>query len=897
LQAAQKATKDAAIADIEKTAANKNLAGSYNALQKDLKDSIAAFKALSSEEAKGAQGKELLKKINETQTSLKATDASMGNYQRNVGNYAGSFAPLMSTFEKLTKTQSSVQGSAANMMGFFSGSKGGFDTFKQGVGLSDESLKVLSKNPIMAIIAILIGLFDAVKDSIGSSSKATNTLKEAMAPLNAIMTVAKNVTVEIVQVFLNAFLAISKFTTAIYGFIAGNDKYSKSVQDAMNVEKERQAIAKANRELIVEEAKGNLEVAKLRDKVTEKDKYTRKERGAALQEAIKIEKKMSDEKVNLSIREYNNLVKTLRLKKELNGDEKTQLAEAQAKMLNVQTEFYQKTRRMKTQAATFNITEDAAEAKAKEDAVKAAKESSDKIIAARRRLIDSGLDLMKEGKEKQIALSNEAYNREIQDLKRNGELTNQLATNLKKQHQIDLAKIESDAKVKTLNDNIKSDELILENIKKSGIDTLEFEKGLLQERKEAEILAGADKFEVEKKYKFMELDLIAKNADEKVALFQKEIEKQAAVLAEGYAKEEVEAKKQYEKILNDSTKTDEQKIQAKKDLEKELNDIKLRALEDGNNLMIAGLEKELQNAELSEDKRLELSNKLTALRIANENAVTDAVIKAGEDQAKADDDASKSRKQIAMDLVGQTMEVFGAIGEFQKQQSEAKIQALEAEQTASDEKFEKDQAQLDGAIMSEENRALQQKALNERKAAADKVIQDKIKAEKIKMAKWDKAQAIIQAITSTALGVMKAFEKEGTLAFITGALIAATGAIQIATIASQPLPAFEHGGVTGDGLALWGEKRAEVAVTPSGDTYLADRPTVSNFDAGTRIYKSVSDYENAMSMSNGKMVEFDYDKLSNAIPSNQFEFDGNGLLIARDKRGSRRTMINRKYTL
>ncbi len=59
-------------------------------------------------------------------------------------------------------------------------------------------------------------------------------------------------------------------------------------------------------------------------------------------------------------------------------------------------------------------------------------------------------------------------------------------------------------------------------------------------------------------------------------------------------------------------------------------------------------------------------------------------------------------------------------------------------------------------------------------------------------AKAQKAIAIVQAIINTALGVTQAIAQGGVAGIVTGALVAATGAIQIATIASQN---FALGGV------------------------------------------------------------------------------------------------------
>ena len=199
--------------------------------------------------------------------------------------------------------------------------------------------------------------------------------------------------------------------------------------------------------------------------------------------------------------------------------------------------------------------------------------------------------------------------------------------------------------------------------------------------------------------------------------------------------------------------------------------------------------------------------------------------------------------------------------------------------------------------MSEENRKAKQIELDQKKAASEKAINDKIMAEKVKMAKWDKAQAIIQAIVATALSVLNTSKMGFPLAIPFIALAAAAGAVQVATIASQPLPAYEHGTDNHPGgWSLWGEKRPEVAVTPSGETFLADKPTVTNFDAGTKIYKSVSDYENFIARQALEKFTFDYDKMGAKMPQNNIILDSRGLWGIVNKQNERRVMINRKYS-
>lgn len=356
------------------TAENKKYGDSNVELRAQVADLERQYNALTDAQKNTAAGKALLQQQNELKEAVKGNAEELGNFQDSVGNYEKATTPLSKTFNNL-KNQSDAM--SAGISGFISGIKGAespLDLFKKGVDSTGLSMEALSKNPIILVLSILITLFNSVKDSISSSSKATNTLKEAMAPVNALMTVLKNSTVALLQVFLDAFLAVSKFTVGLASLVTGNDKYTKSVLDSIKVEQERQAIAKKNRELIVEEAKGNLEVAKLRDKVTEKDKYTRAQREQFLREAIAIERKMADEKIAIAKREYNNLVNQLKSKAELSSAEKQQLAEAKAKLYNVETDYYQSVRRMKTQVATFNKQEDEEEAarqqKAAEDAAR-----------------------------------------------------------------------------------------------------------------------------------------------------------------------------------------------------------------------------------------------------------------------------------------------------------------------------------------------------------------------------------------------------------------------------------------------------------------------------------------------------------------------------------------------
>ena len=287
------------------------------------------------------------------------------------------------------------------------------------------------------------------------------------------------------------------------------------------------------------------------------------------------------------------------------------------------------------------------------------------------------------------------------------------------------------------------------------------------------------------------------------------------------------------------------------------------------------------------------------MQIQNENAALDATIESNNKKIEADKAAADKRKEIATQIVDAGMELFGAINDYQAQQSENRLAEIEKEQAASDAYFEKRQENLDNSIMSDENRASIQKKLDEEKAKRDAELLKKQQAEKIKQAKWEKSQALVSAFVGTANAVVSALGSKpwGVWNFIFAALAGAAGAVQIAKIASQQIPAYATGTDNHPGgLSIWGEVRPEVAVTPAGEIMYAERPTVTNFDAGTKIFKSVEDYERNYTASKvgGKPFEFDYEKMAASMPRDSFELNGNGSWTMINKSNDRRIMINRR---
>lgn len=737
------------------------------------------------------------------------------------------------------------------------------------------SLLTQFKNGEIGLKGLTTGFFQVGKATL----VALWPLGLVVAALGLLYSVFKNFAPlidKIEQGFAGLTAAWGVLKNSLGQFLSGNQSFKESMvgvgksmqdaaKDAANLKKAEQDLADMTGGLEVANKKLETQMQSLLLQSKNKT-LTEKESMALIDQAIELENQQFENKKKVNDEELRISQENIRIKNKLTADQYAKLKELgldyaeelkdqgvqisdadvdrlKAAMLANEDIEQQKIAIVEKAMNRKSALEEKAQAAAEKAADKAAaaaekarKEEEDqakKLLELKRKLKDTEFQLMDDGLEKSIAISKENLNRQLEDLKSNGQLTAELQANLEKVNEKDLQKIRDDfAKQKIEKD--------------------------------------------------------AQDLDTLLANYEKNIKKQTDLLSASYKQQESDLKKQYANGKISKQQYDEQLIALQSQAVKEANDI-----------TIASLQKQLDESIVTEDKRAELSAKLRDLQIDNENAVTDAAIKANEEKIQSDKDNFDKRLQIATDLANAGMELFSAIGDYQAQQAEQRIAELDAQQAKSDELYEAQNSNLEKAIMSDARKEEAQKKIDTEKAKRDKEIADKKQKEEIRAAKWEKAQALTSAIINTALAAIKMFADAGPLGVVLAALSTAAGLASIATIASQPLPAYADGGVTGSGLALWGEVRPEVAVTPSGQIMYAENPTVQNFDAGTRIFKSVEEFEKNISMSNGqnKGFEFDYEKMSEAMPKTTVNLDASGLWGIVNKQNDRAIMINRRYKI
>ena len=184
-----------------------------------------------------------------------------------------------------------------------------------------------------------------------------------------------------------------------------------------------------------------------------------------------------------------------------------------------------------------------------------------------------------------------------------------------------------------------------------------------------------------------------------------------------------------------------------------------------------------QRVKLIEDEGQKQINSLDK-KLMGEEEYNAAILKINADTTAKLNAEQDARIAKAFEYIDAVSNIFSGINDLSKQATETRV----ADITASSE------AELNAINDSD---ALERDKVKQR-AALEKRTQAAIAAEKNKQASRDKALAIFQATISTARAITEALPN-----IPLSILIGAAGAIQIAAIASQPIPKFEKGGEIG----------------------------------------------------------------------------------------------------
>lgn len=857
--------------------------GSYNEMNAAMLELQKRYKALSEADRESSVGKNLISQANSLNNKLKEIDAQFGNYQRNVGNYASSWNGLNVQTQQLLRELPSL---TMSFNQFFLAISNNLPMFADELRRANEEFKRMKAEGLTAIpvwkqllgsifswqSALVIGITllsaygSEIAKWIGSLFKAEKAVNEvASAETNLANARRKGISDSMKERTELEFLykATQDTSRSMEERNAAVEELQKKYPSYFgNMSKEYILLGKANDEYI-KLSKSIIETATAKAKMTEIENLSTRALDLSMKAAGKLMEirkaeaetdyvdpfsgeiiKSADRVAHLR-KEYEGLTKDLR------DVYSAQIALSRSIKISDYTEGDDKDKFKEYAEYIKKITED---------------------------LAKSRIDLIADGRKKEIAEVSKEYEDRIKEIKGNSEKEIELRKNLETLKGKAIAEI-----------NDKYDKELLE-IEKANLENrlasigdnsneeldkrLNLQIQLNNMMRDAEIndaeKNGNDVLAIRMKYMKRENDLIMQNLEERFGMIESNTDRMIDRQETSALKEANLLKKQY---ANGEI--------GKEDYEKRLYDIGVKYAKARLKTLLAEAEAEMTLVDINSEKAKELQERIDKIQAQIDQLSLDDANKKQEEWIDKFKSGLSEMNDAARDSLGETAGIFEGLSDIMVGVAEkgkltfkgaaedvrqsfgyllksvekivsgitslmtdiydARIENIEKEQEANDEAYDKEIERIEsleenGAISTEEAEARKRDA-EKKTAAKNEELEKKKAALQEKQAKWDKANSIVQAGIATALAITKALPN-----LVLAALVGAMGAAQIAVIAAQPIPKYAKG--TKDhpgGLAIVGDGgKKEGIITDNGLFVTPDKPTLVNLPAHAQVIPDLS---------------------------------------------------------
>ena len=857
--------------------------GSYNEMNAAMLELQKRYKALSEADRESSIGKNLISQANSLNNKLKEIDAQFGNYQRNVGNYASSWNGLNVQTQQLLRELPSL---TMSFNQFFLAISNNLPMFADELRRASEEFKRMKAEGLTAIpvwkqllgsifswqAALVIGITllsaygSEIAKWIGSLFKAEKAVNEvASAETNLANARRKGISDSMKERTELEFLykATQDTSRSMEERNAAVEELQKKHPSYFgNMSKEYILLGKANDEYI-KLSKSIIETATAKAKMTEIENLSTRALDLSMKAAGKLmeirKAEAETDYVDPFLREImKSADRVAHLRKEYEGLTKdlrdvysAQIALSRSIKISDYTEGDDKDKFKEYAEYIKKITED---------------------------LAKSRIDLIADGRKKEIAEVSKEYEDRIKEIKGNSEKEIELRKNLETLKGKAIAEI-----------NDKYDKELLE-IEKANLENrlasigdnsneeldkrLNLQIQLNNMMRDAEIndaeKNGNDVLAIRMKYMKRENDLIMQNLEERFGMIESNTDRMIDRQETAALKEANLLKKQY---ANGEI--------GKEDYEKRLYDIGVKYAKARLETLLAEAKAEMTLVDINSEKAKELQERIDKIQAQIDQLSLDDANKKQEEWIDKFKSGLSEMNDAARDSLGETAGIFEGLSDIMVGVAEkgkltfkgaaedvrqsfgyllksvekivsgitslmtdiydARIENVEKEQEANDEAYDKEIERIEsleenGAISTEEAEA-RKCAAEDKTAAKNAELEKKKAALQEKQAKWDKANSIVQAGIATALAITKALPN-----LVLAALVGAMGAAQIAVIAAQPIPRYAKG--TKDhpgGLAIVGDGgKKEGIITDNGLFVTPDKPTLVNLPAHAQVIPDLS---------------------------------------------------------
>ena len=289
----------------ENVAATDSLVG----MRQEYKALYDTYKMLSEEQRNSDFGKNMAESLETLSNKINDTQKGVGDFRGNVGRY--------------TK---SIEEAFSNMGMSIGALKGPLNLATNGAKGLNDVFKLIAKNPIMAILTVLLAIFMKVADSIKKNEELTNRLKEAMSAFKPVLDFIANAFDFLAGVLVKTIEGLSKVGEKILSIIPG---YKEAAASHKELAKATNELTKAQREANVENSKKEAEIERLREEASATDDVVEKKK--LLEEAKAMQAEIDQKNIELAQEELR-ILEEYGEKTANSAEENEKLAAAQQKV-------------------------------------------------------------------------------------------------------------------------------------------------------------------------------------------------------------------------------------------------------------------------------------------------------------------------------------------------------------------------------------------------------------------------------------------------------------------------------------------------------------------------------------------------------------------------------------
>jgi chromosome segregation ATPase len=337
----QQTNLTAAVQTSKKT--NADYADSLDGMRAKLNDMQKAYATLTKAQRDSAEGKEFLRAIAEQDKAVKGLEQSIGDARRNVGDYEGA---IKRAFPAIGNFSDGIEKATGIMEALGTGGAKAMKGLVSGLGQATKASLKFIATPIGAVIAAIVAAvallsagFKKLQEAFAKNDTAGTQWAKLMASFEPIID-------GINRAFDKLAIGIGKVAERLANWIGSNNDAAKTAQDLViavdNLEQ-------AERDYTINSADRNKQIAELRAKATQTEKYNAEERIAALNEAMELEKQNLEDQKNIAAERLRILEETAKKESDTSDETANKIAQARAALYQAEEQYYSGTRRLLAQ--------------------------------------------------------------------------------------------------------------------------------------------------------------------------------------------------------------------------------------------------------------------------------------------------------------------------------------------------------------------------------------------------------------------------------------------------------------------------------------------------------------------------------------------------------------------